>query len=409
MSTSKLLFGGDGESDDSALDRGKMNLRDIAWSSLRRRSGKMVLMIFGLGIAVATVIGLLEISAAMQADITSKLDEYGANILIVPRSEQLSLSYGGLTVSDVSVDVPPLKGEDAENIRRIRNRNNIKIVAPKLLQAATILKRKALVVGVEFANERNMKKWWKVNGHIPSGRREALLGAEASSLLGRGLNQTFGLKGHEYRVAGVLDPTGSQDDGAIFIDLQEAQALFNRKDQLSMIEVAALCSDCPIEEIVRQTSEKLPAARVVAVRQTIESKMETVHRFEKFSWGVSAIVVLIAALMVWTTVTASVNERTREIGIFRSMGFRRSHVLKIILTELFVISSVAGLLGYAVGLASSTMAGPLLADIAVPGSFVRLPLLGLAVGLSVLIAGLAGAVPAIRAAQLEPTEALKSL
>ena len=386
-----------------------MNLRDIAWNSLRRRSGKMALMVFGLGIAVATVIALLEISTAMQADIASKLDEYGANILIVPRTEQLSLSYGGLTVSDVSVDVRTLKNEDAQNIRRIRNRENIRIVAPKLLQPATILQRRALVVGVEFSNESNLKKWWNVRGRVPSGQREALVGTEASTLLGRGLNQTFALKGHEYRVVGVLEPTGSQDDGAIFIDLKEAQGLFDRRDQLSMIEVAALCYDCPIEEIVRQASEKLPTARVVAVRQTIESKMEAVHRFDKFSWGVSAAVVLIAALMVWTTVTASVNERTREIGIFRSIGFRRSHVLKIILMEMFVISSFAGLVGYAVGRAASLMAGPLLAGISVSDSLVQLPLLGLAVGLSVLIAGFAGAVPAIRAAQLEPTEALKSL
>ena len=142
--------------------------------------------------------------------------------------------------------------------------------------------------------------------------------------------------------------------------MKESQRIFGKPGELSLIEVAALCYDCPIEEIVRQASEKLPEARVMAIRQTIESKMEAMHRFENFSYGISAVVLLVAALIVATAMTASVNERTREIGVFRAIGFRQTHIMKIILTEAFLTCLIAGAAGYFIGIVAARIVSPLL-------------------------------------------------
>jgi len=345
----------------------------------------------------------------MNAELGNSLDEYGANIVIVPKSEHLPLNYGGLAVSDISVDVRQLTMAEAADIRTIKNRDNIKIIAPKLLSAATVQKKQTLVIGVDFPAEIALKKWWRIRGTVPASPSEALLGSEAGEVLGIGMSNVIIIRGKSFTVTSILEPTGSQDDRAIFINLTEAQALFGKLDQVSMIEVAALCYDCPIEDIVAQTSEKLPNAKVLAIRQTIESRMQTMHQFDQFSLGVSIVVLLVAALIVWTNIMASVNERTREIGIFRAIGFRSVHVVRIILLEVFLISALAGIVGYAIGRVASIFLAPGMSMDGPPIGLIDAPMIGTALLVSVCVGIIASIYPAIRASQLDPTISLKSL
>jgi putative ABC transport system permease protein len=386
-----------------------MNLYNISLNNLRRRKTKLVFLIMGLTIAVSTVATLVTVSQAMNADIANKLDEFGANIVIVPKSDDLSLAYGGMAVSGISLEAHKIYESDAEGIRSIANADNIKIIAPKLVGTANIEKRDVLVVGVRFEQELQLKKWWAMAGLRPSGKRDAIIGSEVKDKLQLRLHQPFDIKGEQFVVAGILDPTGSQDDGIVFIDLKEAQRIFGKPNELSLIEVAALCYDCPIEEIVRQTSEKLPGAKVTAIRQAIESKMEAMHRFENFSYGISFVVLLVAALIVITNMTASVNERTREIGVFRAIGFRQTHVLKIILIEAFATSFVSGVCGYLAGWGASAIVVPLLTMNSTTVSVANYPLLGFSVLLAVSVGLLSSIFPAYRASRLDPAIALKSL
>ena len=386
-----------------------MKLYNISLNNLRRRKAKMLFLVLGLAIAVTTVVTLVTVSGVMNADIASKLDEFGANILIVPKSDELSLSYGGLAISGISLDVQKLSGEDTRKIRTIKNSENIKIIAPKLLNVATIVRRNVMVVGVDFAQELQLKKWWRSSGKPPSNEHQVIIGAEVRDALQLTLNESFEIKGERFTVAGILEPTGSQDDGVIFIDLKLAQQLFGKPDEVSLIEVAALCYDCPIEEIVRQTSEKLPGAKVMAIRQTIESKMEAMHRFEHFSYGISAVMILVAALIVGTNMTASVNERTREIGVFRAIGFRRTHVMKIILTEAFLTSFLAGVIGYGVGVIVSKLVTPMLTMNGAGDISLNYTLFGFSVALAVAVGLLSSIYPAYKASRLDPTVALKAL
>jgi len=386
-----------------------MKLHSISLNSLRRRKAKLLLLVFGLSIAVGTVVALRTLSESMNAEIGNTLDEYGANIVIVPRSEHLALNYGGLAVSDVSVDVQQLTTAEAAEIRTIKNRDNIKFIAPKLLSAAMVLSKQSLVVGVDFPQELSLKKWWTVVGKPPTLRDQALLGSEAAGILGLSVGNSVRIEGEEFTVTGVLRETGSQDDRAIFIDLSRAQRLFGKPDQVSMIEVAALCYDCPIEEIVAQTSDKLPNARVMAIRQTIESRMQTMHQFDRFSFGVSIVVLLVAAIIVWTNIMASINERTREIGIFRAIGYRSAHVIRIILLEVFIISALSGVVGYGLGRIASVYLAPSVLTNSPSILLLDPTMIGVALGLSVAIGMIASLYPAVRASRLDPTIALKSL
>src|SRR5262249_21621888 len=119
------------------------------------------------------------------------------------------------------------------------------------------------------------------------------------------------IAGRDEHVSGVIAPTGGREDGMMFGPLAAVQEILRRPGQLSLIEVSALCQNCPVEDIVSQIGEKLPDAKVSAVQQSVRARTETVERLTKFSAAVSGIVLVIGSLMIFTTMMSSVVERTK--------------------------------------------------------------------------------------------------
>lgn len=386
-----------------------MRLKDISISNLRRRKGKVFFLIVGLTIGIITVVTLISITRMMNEDIANKMDEFGANIVILPRSDDLSLSYGGMNIGGVAVGAQTLRDSDVPKIRQIEVRENISTVSPKILGVVEIEGKNVLLMGVLFPEEIRLKKWWKIHGSVPKSQNEVLLGNEVAVKLFKSAGDTLSIYGKQARVSGVLDETGSQDDYLILGDLTFVQGLTKKPGALSLIEVSAFCNTCPIEEIVRQISKELPHAKVTAVKQTLQTKMEALDHFKKFSIGISVIVLLIGGLIVFTNMMASVNERKREIGIFRAIGFRKSHVVRIIFLEALIIGLIAGGVGYLLGMGVSHVIGPMITGMK-GGRIFMDPMLALGViFLSAIIGVLSSAYPAVRASKMDPTEALRAL
>jgi putative ABC transport system permease protein len=386
-----------------------MRLKDISINNLRRRKGKVFFLILGLTIGITTVVTLISVTRMMNEDISRKLDEFGANILIIPRSDDLALSYGGMNIGGVSIDAQTLKDSDVPKIRQIEVRENVSTVSPKLIGVVEIEGRKVPLMGIRFEEELRLKKWWKIHGSEPKSRDEVLLGNEVAVRLFKSTGDHLTIDGKPLKITGVLDETGSQDDFVIFSDLTFVQEAMKKSGVLSLIEVAAFCNTCPIEEIVRQISAKLPHAKVTAIKQTLQTKMEALDHFKKFSAGISIIVLLIGSLIVFTNMMASVNERKREIGIFRAIGFRKSHVVRIIFLEALIVGLIAGIVGYALGLGVSHILGPMITGMRGGSLFID-PFLALgAIFLSSLVGILSSVYPAIHASKMDPTTALRAL
>ncbi|MGD8255324.1 MAG: FtsX-like permease family protein [Syntrophobacterales bacterium] len=385
-----------------------MTLKDIVLRNLRRRKAKAGFVLAGLLIAVSTAVALLGLIEAMNRDIQKKLEEYGANILILPKTENLSLTYGGLSLGGVSFEMQEIRQADLVRVQAIKNAANVAAMGPMVLGALEVKERKVLLAGVDFQATKILKPWWKIGGTVPTDFG-VLLGSEASRILALETGDHFKVNGSALQVSGILEPTGSQDDQLVFVRLDTAQSLLHKEGRVSMVEVAALCNACPIEDMVSQISRALPDTKVMAIQQVVQTRMETLDYFRKFSYGVTAVLVLVGSLVVLVTMMGSVRERTSEIGIFRAMGFRRSHVIKIILLEAGIISAMAGMLGYLVGFGSTKFALPFFTgsnDIGVMFD----PILAAGAFAVAVIMGLASSVyPALLAAQIDPTDALRAL
>ncbi len=382
-----------------------MNLVHISIGNLKRRKAKAFLLVAGLSIGVAMVVAMFGITHRMQADVERKLDEYGANIIIVPKAENLSLAYGGVSVTDASYDVEELGEKDAEMIKTIKDSRNVSAVAPKLIGAHKIRDLSYLIVGVDFPSELRIKRWWQLSGRDPEGAYDIVLGKRASETLRIQTGESLMIDNTNYKVAAVLEENASQDDIALFMDIREARRLLNKDGKTSMIEVSALCSECPIEDIVAQISEKLPHAKVTPVRQAMTLRMQTVDQIMKFSIAVSIVVLVIGAFIVFISMLSAVSERTKEIGVLRAIGYRKSHILKTILIEAFIVSICAGLIGWLGGSLSASLLAP--TDIAYTGIGFDMLTFTIATSIALMIGMLSSVYPAVKASKLEPSEALR--
>ena len=131
-----------------------MRLIDVTLKNLRRRKGRMFLLIFGLSVGVATAVALTTVTETLESDIATTLDEYGANILIVPKASDLAVSYSGITVATAAFDVGELTLADLDAIETIENAANVSVVSPKLLGAVQLQGRTMLLAGVPTRRRR---------------------------------------------------------------------------------------------------------------------------------------------------------------------------------------------------------------------------------------------------------------
>jgi putative ABC transport system permease protein len=386
-----------------------MNLNAISIKNLLRRKAKAAFVLAGLVIGVSTVVGIISYVEAMTNDINHKLEKYGANILIVPKTENLALSYGGLSLGGVSFEMEEIRQKDLSRVGTIKNAANIAALGPLVLGVAPVGRQKVLMAGVDFKAAQILKPWWKLQqGDLP-GDDGIILGAEAARVLGLSVGSRLNINNTDLVVSGILQPTGSQDDQLAFTVLGTAQSIFNKQGQVSMAEVAALCKDCPIEDMVKQLSDALPGAKVMAIQQVVKSRMETLSQFKKFSYGISGVILLIGSLVVLVTMMGSVRERTDEIGIFRAIGFRKRHVMKIIFTEAVIVSGLAGVIGYLLGFGATKAALALFSE-SHPGMVpFSLELAGGAVVTALFVGLVSSAYPAFMAARMDPNEALRAL
>ncbi len=384
-----------------------MQLKDIALNNLKRRKSKMLFLVFGIIFGIATIVTLYTLTGAMEKSVSRKVEENGVKLAVEPNSESVSFSVGGIpVVSGVTINMKDLPTDAIDEIKFIPGADNIRVIAPKVMGTVKVNDRKVLLVGVDFPAELKIKSWWEIQGRRPEGNTDALVGAAAAEKLNLVTGQEININGRTLKVSGILAETGEEEDGIIFTNLTSAQKILDKKNKFSFVELNVVKDEKVVSAISSEISKRLPDVRVKVVIAATEARQELVERFSRFSLVVSLVMVLIASLIITTTMMGSVNERTREIGIFRAIGFRKAHITTIILIEAGVVSGISGLTGYIIGMAASYVAAPMFADFDLIISWS--PVFGAAILTGTVLLGVLSSIyPASRASKLDPAEALR--
>lgn len=331
-----------------------MNLLTIPLRNIRRRPTKTMLLLLVFSLGVMSIEALYQVSLVVGQSLEKKLTAFGANIVVSPAAEKLSVSYGGFNMGDMLFEIRDLPEKEAtEAIRSIQLHDRISVVAPKLVSMATIKDTPIALVGVRWQEERGIKSYWAANGDFPDQREEILIGSRAAAILNLSAGDTVKILNHDFTVSGVLFQTGSDDDSVIFVDLSILQSLVDRPGATSFIEVAALCSGCPIDDIVTQISASLPNTSVQALQSVVNQRMASVRFVQKLALSISLVILVTAAAMVGLSMLSAVNERKKDIGILRSLGYSKSGIFMIFCLEAGLIGAVAGLGGCLAGYAIS--------------------------------------------------------
>lgn len=390
----------------------------FALRSLTAHRLRTVLSASGIAIGIAAVILLTSIGEGIQRFVLSEFTQFGTNILSINPGKT---STHGASVGAIS-SARPLTIEDAVALKHSRyaEYTNAGVMGNAEIRTASLSRRVSVLgEGPDFARAFNMKV--AIGQFLPADdprnpRAYAVLGSKArSELFGNTnpLGASVQVGTSRFRVIGVMESKGQvlgfDLDDTIYIPTARALEIFNRVGVME-IQIAYL-PGAPLQAVIDDAHRILVARHgredfTLRPQQQMLDTLTTV--LDVLTFAVAAlggISLLVGAVGMVTLMHIAVAERVAEIGLLTALGATRARIRILFLMESTVLSTLGGLVGLAVGTGLAWLLKTLVSGLPVstPWNYV----LG-ALGLSVLIGLAAGVVPAMRAARLDPVEALRS-
>ncbi|MDE1768541.1 MAG: ABC transporter permease [Candidatus Micrarchaeota archaeon] len=429
-----------------------MKINDVLWLSYKDLSGKKVrtaLTIIMVIIGVASIIALTSLTAGIGASITSSLQSLGPTSIIVTSTKATGFTIADTgaisTLPNVSTVIPVLRGSATFLSGNQNTTVTVYGVDPQFLDQ--LLGTVNMYQGAVYDNTPAPSS---VIGHsvafptTAGGSQSAFIGQPATlQVSGRG-TQTYTIP-----VVGILQPYGSSlisIDTSIVMSLQAAEELLHRPSFNTMLVKATNTSS--VTALTNQISAVYgSSASVFSTQQLAQTAASIIGGISAFLLVVAGISLLVAAIGIMNIMLMSVMERTHEIGIMKSIGFKSRDVLVIFLTQAVMIGFIGGIIGIVFGtgvsfvLASASSSSPSPSSsstsggsaVAARGSgggvFVRggaasssssssgfsfSPVLTVqtiltALLVAILVSVIAGIYPAWRASQMQPIDALRQL
>ena len=387
-----------------------MNLTAIVRGNLQRRKGKTLMMLLGIAISIAAMVTVFNIVQAMQNKLDAQLSSFGVNMVITPDYGGLTFSYGGFKLPEILYDVQQLAGEDLDRLERSPSREKIRLVSPKLIVMDELPGGQAVtVIGAEISQEFQIKPWLAIQSQtapLTLADHEIIAGYSlASQLLLREGDQII-LAGQPFILRHVLAASGEAEDNQILMNLAAAQLAYGRSGEITVIDLMVDTAAGTDELLIREIGEALPHAQVTSLRQESLRRDMLLGNIVRFGAAISLLILISGLLIAGVTMSGSVRERTREIGIFRALGFRKSHLVAMLLLEVIVVCLSGGVIGFVAGQALTVLAGQAVTGEVLPFAWNLAALLP-SLGLSMLMGFAAGLMPALKAARVDAAEALR--
>ncbi len=389
-----------------------MTFFTLAIKNLLRHKTRNVLTMVGITTSVVVLYSILSFNEGFITNLNAELDKTGLHFMVVPAGcphEVAALVLHG------SVTPTYLDAHIGTTISRVAG-DQIEISTSFLVfqQANEKNQRLDLIYGMDFTTAAQLKPWWRIEGKMPSGANEILLGHEIAAHDKLKVGDTYQLtnSGTTYVVTGILEKTTTKDDAFVYFDLAEAQRLVNRPASVTAVGIK-LKNPAGMGAVTEKLSKQIPGIQIVTINQILTSISTLAAAARVLSLSVVAIAILISAIGVMNAILMTVFERTQEIGMMRAIGASKFHIFHLIVNESAILTSLGG----AIGVLIAIFFAPFIEEFVKsfmpyvpPGTMIRFQaLLAFACFLFAVVLGILSAIyPAAKAARISPIEAIRS-
>jgi putative ABC transport system permease protein len=241
----------------------------------------------------------------------------------------------------------------------------------------------------------------------PDDGKVVMLGRVLQMNLAKDVGEDLDLSGVTFRVIGIFESESLFENGGLIVPLQELQQMMGRVGQVTGFVVAARSSDrAEVSALARRIEEAVPGVAAVPARDFVQSDLQ-IRLTRTMAWATTAVALVLGSIGLLNTMVMTVFERTGEVGLLRALGWRRRRILTLILGEALCIGGLGAMVGILLALLGvrALMLDPTARGFIDPDLPPSVMAIGLAMG--VILSLLGGLYPALRAAALDPTEALR--
>jgi putative ABC transport system permease protein len=361
-----------------------MKLIKLAIMELMRRPQKNGMLMLAIIIAVALLTSLSIVSSSANTAILEVISKTGHTLtvrpVITPDSDRDHGISENLTTSEVVLGkyipesaLPKIYKIYDKAIREgwekkggLVKRPGIGEIniekptwAPRLFESVKINGATIIVTGVDFYKEYFVRFWWNLSsGEWPedysllrkAAKNEAVLGGSFARGKGLGTGDTITIHGTEFKIMGLLEETNSADDFMVFIPLETAQSMFDKRGYVSLLSVRAMCPNCPVGEAMVEMNKNIRGITATSQLDIANVQFDFFNMLYKFLLAVVIATIAVGVFSIFNVVTGSLYARVKEIGMLKTVGASRFQLFRIFLYEHFLVGLFAGIGGFILGI-----------------------------------------------------------
>jgi putative ABC transport system permease protein len=395
---------------------GYLDIFSLSYRTITSHKLRSALTTLGLIIGIAAVIILTSLGRGLHSFVIAEFTQFGTNIIGIHPGVKSTFGISGATISTVR----PLSMADAASLGKLAG---IVAVIPVVQGNARVesdnKQRRSNVIGAGHAVPQVWKIRPTLGQFLPPGednnpRAFAVLGDKlAKELFGQAspLGQRIRIGSDRYRVIGIMEKKGQMlgfdMDDTVYIPAAKALEMFDRE---SLMEIDLLYGNNLSVAVIQQSIKQLLIARhgredftLITQNQMLQSMDSILNILTMAVAALGGISLLVGAVGIITIMTIAVSERVAEIGLLRAIGAERKVIFKLFLCEALVLSVAGGFIGVVAGIGIVKTVSQLVP--ALPAELAWGYIIA-AFTLSLVIGIISGVVPALKAAYLDPLQAL---